>query len=284
MSNRERGKEALSSLEKSLKSRERAERTSPLLIMGLTVVALLVIVGGIIFLVQRNSDGGDNTAADENQAETTAPEEETPEPIALARSEALPATVQCTYEDAGDAAKDISKPHVDDVSTQGTVNVTLHTSAGEIGMDLDRSVSPCTVNAIEHLADEGYYDDTVCHRLTTQGIKVLQCGDPSGQGTGGPGFTLPDEFPTDQAGDNTEPRTYPRGSIAMANTGQPNSGGSQFFLNYGDSPLTPTYTYFGQINDEGLKTLDAIAEKGTEDGMPDGAPAEEVHIERATVA
>ena len=79
-----------------------------------------------------------------------------------------------------------------------------------------------------------------------------------------------------------EPKRYERGTIAMANAGA-DTNGSQFFLNYGDSVLPPMYTYFGKIDDEGLKTLDKIAEKGVEDGGQDGAPAEEVKIDKVTV-
>ena len=89
---------------------------------------------------------------------------------------------------------------------------------------------------------------------------MLQCGDPTGTGTGGPGYTIPDELPTDAG---PSPRaaavTYPRGTVAMAKTAQPNSGGSQFFLVYADSTLPPDYTVFGTIDDAGLATIDAIA-------------------------
>jgi peptidyl-prolyl cis-trans isomerase B (cyclophilin B) len=201
----------------------------------------------------------------------------------MTRATALPDTVTCEYPEAGEASREISTPPTDDVSATGTVNVTLNTGQGPIGMELDRTVAPCTVNAVEHFADEGFYDDTVCHRLTTSGIFVLQCGDPSGTGAGGPGFQFANEYPTDEL---TEPAAtpviYPRGSIAMANAGA-DTNGSQFFLNYQDSPLAPDYTYFGQISEEGLATLDQIAATGVEGGAADGAPAEEVRIETATV-
>ena len=201
----------------------------------------------------------------------------------MERNEALPATVSCTYEETGEDTNGATLPPTEDISAEGTVTVNLTTNQGEIGMELDRTVAPCTVNAVEHLADEGFYDDTVCHRLTTSGLHVLQCGDPTGTGAGGPGFEFPNEYPTDEAEDTSSPVVYPRGSIAMANAG-PDTNGSQFFLNYDDSPLQPNYTYFGQISEEGLATLDAIAETGVQGGMGDGAPAEEVRIESADVA
>ena len=108
------------------------------------------------------------------------------------------------------------------------------------------------------LARAGYYDDSVCNRLTSRlaPTRFLQCGDPTGPGTGGPGYTIPDEVPTTLApspsGAGTV--TYPRGSIAMAKTAQPNSGGSQFFLVQSDSALRPNYTVFGTIDEAGLAT------------------------------
>lgn len=277
--NRKRGEDALAQLDRELKSRDRAEKSRPLKIGAAAAVVILAIVAGIWFLATRDSE--EQITADEETTTTTeAPEME---PLTMARAEALPATVTCEYPEAGDASRDVSTPATENISTEGTVTVTLDTTQGPIGMELDRSVAPCTVNVIEHLASEGYYDDTVCHRLTTSGIHVLQCGDPSGSGAGGPGFQFANEYPTDELdGPATSPVIYPRGSIAMANAG-PDTNGSQFFLNYEDSPLAPDYTYFGQISEEGLATLDKVAEAGAEGGAADGAPAEEVRIETATV-
>ena len=277
--NRKRGEDALAQLDRELKSRDRAEKSRPLKIGAAAAVVILAIVAGIWFLATRDSE--EQITADEETTTTTeAPEME---PLTMARAEALPATVTCEYPEAGDASREVSSPATENISTEGTVTVTLDTTQGPIGMELDRSVAPCTVNVIEHLASEGYYDDTVCHRLTTSGIHVLQCGDPSGSGAGGPGFQFANEYPTDELdGPATSPVIYPRGSIAMANAG-PDTNGSQFFLNYEDSPLAPDYTYFGQISEEGLATLDSIAEAGVEGGAADGAPAEEVRIATATV-
>ncbi|AJE33320.1 hypothetical protein B842_07355 [Corynebacterium humireducens NBRC 106098 = DSM 45392] len=276
--NRKRGEDALAQLDRELKSRDRAEKSRPLKIGLAAAVVILAIVGGIWFLATR--DTGEEVTASE---ETTTTETPTMEPLAMTRATALPETVTCEYPEAGEPAREISAPGTENIPTTGTVNVTLTTGQGPIGMELDRSVAPCTVNAIEHFAAEGYYDDTVCHRLTTSGIHVLQCGDPSGTGAGGPGFQFANEYPTDELeGPATSPVIYPRGSIAMANAGA-DTNGSQFFLNYQDSPLAPDYTYFGQISEEGLATLDQIAEAGVEGGAADGAPAEEVRIETATL-
>lgn len=277
--NRKRGEDALAQLDRELKSRDRAEKSRPLKIGAAAAVVILAIVAGIWFLATRDSE--EQITADEETTTTT--EAPAMEPLTMARAEPLPATVTCEYPEAGEASREVSTPPTEDISTEGTVTVTLDTTQGPIGMELDRSVAPCTVNVIEHLASEGYYDDTVCHRLTTSGIHVLQCGDPSGSGAGGPGFQFANEYPTDELdGPATSPVIYPRGSIAMANAG-PDTNGSQFFLNYEDSPLAPDYTYFGQISEEGLATLDSIAEAGAEGGAADGAPAEEVRIETATV-
>ena len=106
-----------------------------------------------------------------------------------------------------------------------------------------------------------------CHRLTTSPtLSVLQCGDPTGTGTGGPGYEFANEYPTDQypVGDpeRRQPVIYPRGTLAMANAGQPGTNGSQFFLVYKDSQLPPQYTAFGTIDETGLATLDKIAAAG----------------------
>ena len=263
-SNKKRGEDALAQLDRELKSRDRAEKSKPIKVALAAAVAIVVIVAGIWFLATRSSD--EEITASEESTEATTPETPEMEPLAMTRAQPLPETVTCEYPAAGDASRDVGTPPTENIPTTGTLNVTLATNQGEIGMELDRTTAPCTVNAIEHLVDNGYYDDTVCHRLTTSGIFVLQCGDPSGAGSGGPGFQFANEYPTD----------------AMANAGA-DTNGSQFFLNYEDSPLAPNYTYFGQISEEGLATLDGIAETGVEGGAGDGAPAEEVRIESASL-
>ncbi len=99
-----------------------------------------------------------------------------------------------------------------------------------------------------------------------------------------PGYTIPDENLDSLGKPNEQGQVvYPAGTVAMANTGQPGSGGSQFFLVYKDSPLTPTYTPFGKIDAAGMKVLEEIAKAGTVDGGQDGAPKNEVKIEKGTV-
>lgn len=160
----------------------------------------------------------------------------------------------------------------------------LKTSAGDVTFAMDAAKTPQTVNSFKSLADKKFFDGTKCHRLTTGGIFVLQCGDPEGTGMGGPGYTIPDENLDSLGKPNaTGQVVYPAGTVAMANTGQPGSGGSQFFLVYKDSPLAPSYTPFGRIDAAGLKVLEEVAKAGTADGGQDGAPKNEVKIEKATV-
>lgn len=124
-------------------------------------------------------------------------------PLDMSQFDALPpvptpasATVDCSYPSAAGAAKTVNPPNSTGVSTEGTVNVALTTTAGPIGMELNRAEAPCTVNSIVSLTEQKYFDDTPCHRLvTTPGLQILQCGDPSGKGTGGPGYGFDNEYP-----------------------------------------------------------------------------------------
>lgn len=188
----------------------------------------------------------------------------------------LTPTSHCDYRPGKAAAKPVTAPG--DNVPSGTVPVTFSTIAGDINLELDADRAPCTVNAITSLIKQGYYDDTVCHRLTTDGIYVLQCGDPTGSGSGGPGFSFKDEYPV---GSGDKPK-YSAGTIAMANAG-PHTNGSQFFLNYEDSPLPPNYTLFGKMTPESLQVVRDIAKNGTATGAPDGPPAKDVRILKATV-
>jgi peptidyl-prolyl cis-trans isomerase B (cyclophilin B) len=175
---------------------------------------------------------------------------------------------------------------------EGTVDVVLKTNQGDVGLTLDRAKAPCTVQSFLHLVRHRFYDRTPCHRLTAHPrLKVLQCGDPSGTGEGGPGYRYKDELPTDLKPAPNDPtgarRIYPRGTLAMANAG-PDTNGSQFFLVYADSTLRPDYTIFGTVDDDGLAILDKIAAGGVKptpgDPAPvDGQPALPVDITRAKI-
>ena len=211
--------------------------------------------------------GSDDTASPE-AASTTPGAATTPGASGPANQAATAG--DCVYTPAaGPGPGDVDPPGEDDVVTEGTVPATMVTSAGEIPLELDAANAPCTVGSFTHLAREDYFDGSVCHRLTTSGIYVLQCGDPTGTGTGGPGY----EF----ANENTEGATYSRGTLAMANAG-PDTNGSQFFLVYDESPLPPDYSVFGTVTEAGLAVLDQVAGAGAEGGAQDGAPATPVEV------
>ncbi|MFI6286416.1 peptidylprolyl isomerase [Streptomyces sp. NPDC051018] len=170
------------------------------------------------------------------------------------------------------------------IDRKAAYTMTLTTGQGAVGIAMEASKTPRTVNSFKALADKGYFDDMKCHRLSTQEPYVLQCGDPKGDGTGGPGYNIPDENlkALGKAGaDGKVP--YPAGTVAMANTGQPDSGGSQFFMVYKDTRLPPSYTVFGKMDAAGLKTVQDVAKAGVEGGAEDGAPATAVTIRKATV-
>ncbi|OZD59213.1 peptidylprolyl isomerase [Rhodococcus sp. 06-1460-1B] len=278
-SNEQRREAAKRKLERQLVRRaERARRRKQLTIAGsiLGVVAVVAVVS-VVFVVTR----GDDDASTAQDSTTSAPADSI---IAAGRTEPLPETVNCSYPAAAQpAAKPNTPPRTENVPTSDEpLSYSMATTAGNIGLTLNNPESPCTVNSFVSLANQGYFDGTTCHRLTTgAGLQVLQCGDPTGSGSGGPGYQFADEFPTDTYAEGDPaaqtPVLYPRGTLAMANAG-PGTNGSQFFLVYGDSQLPPAYTAFGTIDETGLATLDAIAAKGAQGGASDGAPAEPVDI------
>jgi len=193
---------------------------------------------------------------------------------------------QCAYQDSGAAAKQVDLPPSDPPATNPTT-LTISTNAGEIPVTLEPEKAPCAVNSLVSLADQGYFDDTPCHRVTTQGYFVLQCGDPTGTGRGGPGYSFADELvandprlqPCGTEG-GQEYCTYNAGTVAMANAG-PNTNGSQFFLVYGPSKFPPAYTVLGHMDAAGLKVVKDIAAKGIGAqgmGPGDGTPKEPVTI------
>jgi peptidyl-prolyl cis-trans isomerase B (cyclophilin B) len=195
---------------------------------------------------------------------------------------------RCSYQDDGSKpAKQVDPPPSNPPASNPTT-LTISTSAGDIPLTLEPDQAPCAVNSLVSLASQGYFDDTQCHRLTTQGYYVLQCGDPTGTGSGGPGYTFADELVDNDprlqpCGEEQGQKycTYSAGTVAMANSGM-DTNGSQFFLVYGNSKFPPSYTVLGHMDAAGLKVVTAIGKLGigTPNGMGpgDGTPKEPVTI------
>ncbi|MFL6156792.1 MAG: peptidylprolyl isomerase [Marmoricola sp.] len=189
----------------------------------------------------------------------------------------------CSYPSRGTAAKQVKAPP----STPDPKNPTslvISTNAGDIPVTLEPAKAPCAVNSFVSLAKQGYFDNTVCQRISTQGYYVLQCGDPTGTGSGGPGYSFADELvPNDprlQPCAAADSCTYNTGLLAMANSGA-DTNGSQFFLVYGNSQFPPAYTVLGHMDAAGLKVVKAIGAKGVSVevmGPGDGTPKDPVRI------
>lgn len=175
----------------------------------------------------------------------------------------------CTWTESGDAAKPVDPPADD---AEPATEVVLTINGEEVPVELlDGPV--CTTTSFTSLAEQGFYDGTPCSRVSDPAAVpygIVQCGDPTGTGTGGPGYSFADELTGDES--------YPAGSVAMANAG-PDTNGSQFFLNFADSQFPPDYTVFGTITPDGLEALADVASVGAEGGAPDGPPAEPIVIE-----
>ena len=289
--NEQRRATAKRKLERQLERRtQRARRRRVLVIAGGSIVAVAVIAAAVIAIVNTKQEHKSDNAATTSAAPSSSPDSAATSPQAepvpplppFKPSASLGAN--CQYPASSDpAAKPVKPPRTGKIPTDpAQVSASMATSQGNIGLMLANNESPCTVNSFASLAGQGFFNDTKCHRLTTSPtLGVLQCGDPKGDGTGGPGYQFANEYPTDQYPPNDpktqEPVLYPRGTLAMANAG-PNTNGSQFFLVYKDSQLPPQYTVFGTIQSDGLATLDKIAKAGVAGGADDGAPAIDVTI------
>ena len=161
-------------------------------------------------------------------------------------------------------AKSLSKPEML-LDKSKSYTVTLHTSVGDITIELDSQNTPITANNFYYLAKEGFYDGVIFHR-TIPGF-MIQGGDPTGTGTGSPGYRFDDEPFKGE---------YTRGTIAMANSG-PDTNGSQFFIMHKDYPLPPNYVIFGHVT-VGLDTVDKIATAPTKPGGEGSSPVNPVTI------
>ena len=206
----------------------------------------------------------------ETSSSTPSPSEEVTQPATANESGITCTETKATPHDP----KVIPTPTT--VLTKFPKTFTLVTNCGDIVISTVGSKAPFTMTSIAALAKGGFYDNSLCHRLTTQGLFVLQCGDPTATGSGGPQFTYPDENLPQNVENN-----YPEGTVAMANSG-PNTNGSQFFLVYANTTLAPSYTIWGTIT-SGLEIVKAIAKAGAVGGAPDGKPAKTIAISKVLV-
>ena len=241
--------------------------TSSTQFAGLTVLAVLLVAGGALLVRTVASRGDTDTVASTAGGSG----------FAYAEPEQVDGVVvgPCSYSVDGAPARPVSPPTEEDLATTGAYEVVLQANVGRVVFEVDAARTPCALTSLRALARAGYFDSSACHRLTTGGIKVLQCGDPTGIGSGGPGYVFDDEA--------LEGATYPRGTVAMANRG-PGTNGSQFFLVYEDSQLAPDYTPIGRIT-AGLDVLQRVAAAGSDDsnGPGDGRPRTTVVLEQVTV-
>jgi peptidyl-prolyl cis-trans isomerase B (cyclophilin B) len=290
--NEQRRATAKRKLERQLERRANQARMRRVVVIAAgSIVAVAVIVAVVIAIVNTKHENKSNTAATTSTSAASSAPESTPPPGPTPAAPPLPSFkpsanlgANCQYPASSDpAAKPVKPPRTGKIPTDpAQVSASMSTSQGNIGLMLANNESPCTVNSFASLIGQKYFNDTKCHRLTTSDtLGVLQCGDPKGDGTGGPGYQFANEYPTDQYPPNDpkaqQPVLYPRGTLAMANAG-PGTNGSQFFMVYKDSQLPPQYTVFGTIQADGLAVLDKIAKGGVAGGGEDGPPAGEVTI------
>ena len=239
------------------------------LVIGSSVLAVVVIAGGIWW---GTSSGTKKKTVSADKAAATA----SAAPSASA-SAAPSASASPVPKNNGKQWKTAPAMTID---TKAKYDISIKTNRGTVSLQLNPAVAPVTVNSFVFLTDQDYFNNVTCHRLTTSGIYVLQCGDPTGTGSGGPGYSFKDENLT--AFGSGASVTYPAGTVAMANSGA-NTNGSQFFLVYKNSTLPPDYTPFGTITG-GMDVLNAIAAAGSDNsnGSGDGHPKESVVMQTVT--
>lgn len=271
--NQQRREAAKRKLERQLVRRQQQERRRRQRLLVVGVVAAVLVVSGAVWLIFADHSSPSTSEASGADATSTL-------------TSGAP-TTPCSYPASGTAAKAVSAPDNLSPLNSGTVQAEITLNGSAVPITLDRATAPCGVNAFLSLAQQGFYNDTTCWRLTkSPGLNVLQCGDPSGQGNGGPGYSYASEPPTGNVDPTTGQSTgdsYPVGTIALANAGASDTG-SQFFIVYGDSPgLTPQYTVLGKVDGNGMDVIQQIAAGGTANGAQDGAPATTATISKVVV-
>jgi len=226
----------------------RSRTSRHLVVAALVAVPLLAGCG--------SDDGGSDTSSDRS-SEGSAP------------------AGTCEYRESGEAAREVEPPPAEPTVTEDT-RATITTTNGDLDVTLFGADAPCTVGSFVSLAEQGFYDDTPCPRITTMpGFELLQCGDPTGTTSGGPGYEFDDELSGDE--------TYGAGTLAMANAG-PGTNGSQFFIVYGDTQLSPDYTVFGTVSADSLSVIEEIAADGDDGSNPAGGGAPVTPIDIVSIA
>jgi peptidyl-prolyl cis-trans isomerase B (cyclophilin B) len=239
-----------------------------------TAIAVLVVAGAGLLISGVLVHDKTSASADPSAGTTSA----------AARSTNPDGTVSCVYTKDSSGNKSLKEvgtpPNPKSTPTTGTSVLRMNTNQGNLTLTLDRAKAPCAAASFSYLASKKFFDKSVCHREVNQpAFGVLQCGDPTGSGSGGPTYVYAEEIP--------KGTKYPRGTIAMANAG-PGTTGSQFFLCFTDADLPADYTPVGTVDAAGLAVLDKIAKAGNDGSFEPspggGKPKIPVQISSITVA
>ncbi len=267
--NKQRREAARRHLERQLQRRQedtqkRKQRNLIVTIVGVVVVLVALV---LVVIVATGNSGKKKPAASASTSPTAPASDSTDASSTAPAGPTVETNGPCGYTKSGTATKDVGIPP--DPNPTPTTNRTLsiNSTQGAITISLDASIAPCTVQSIAFLATQKYYDGTKCHRVTDEtGLYVLQCGDPAGDGSGGPGYESKDE--------NLTKADYSVvGTVAMANGG-PGTDGSQFFIIWKDSSSLPkSYTEIGHVT-AGMDVVQKVAAAGSDNanGTGDGAP------------
>ncbi len=243
--------------EKLERARKRKQRNA---IIG-AAAAVVLVAGGVVWAIMAMDKKSNNTASSGDTSCIWTPDDPTQNP---------------DLKDVGTPPEGVA-PHT------GTQTMTIQMNVGTLEVEVNTAKAPCTARSMTYLASKGFFDNTKCHRLTTEGIHVLQCGDPAGKGSGGPTYKIAEENLPNYIDDT---KNYPVGTIAMAKTSEPNTTGSQFFIVYGDTPLPGQYTVLGKVT-KGIELIQNVAKAGAvgDDGKvtTDGHPKTEVIINKLTI-
>jgi peptidyl-prolyl cis-trans isomerase B (cyclophilin B) len=279
--NKQRREAARRRLERQLARRQQREVARKRYTIIASIAGTVVLIALVIFfIVQVGGDDKNSRAGSSASATATTP---TPSPsVETSVANVARTTGACgySYQDQGNTnLKNVGFPPDPKVTPTTTRIVTFNTNRGEIQMTLNGKIAPCNVQSIAYLVGRKFFDNTSCHRLVTSGIFVLQCGDPTGTGSGGPTYNVKDE--------NLSQASYTKpGVVAMANGGA-NTNGSQFFIITKDSSsgLAKAYTEIGTVT-KGLNIIEAVAAGGSNNsnGTGDGKPKLTLTFKTVTVA